>query len=371
MSSSQPPRFTGPWRGIIPPFLLENLANSSDPDLRAIAAENEEVARLCRLARCSRIDAIASAPAQHPLAALALPTTLRSLDRRIFDVENRTIGSLPGRLVREEGDEQTGDPAVDEAYDYSGIVHEFFRKRFGRASLDDRGLPLISSVHVGRRFANAFWDGEQMVYGDGDGRVFLRFTRSLDVVAHEMCHGVIQYTSNLVYEDEPGALNESFCDVFGVMIRQWAKGESVDVASWLVGEELITPAPTRRALRDLSAPGTAYAGDPFLGDDPQPAHTSDQYRGSADLGGVHVNSGIPNHAFYLTAMELGGFAFEAAGEIWYRTLLELRPRSSFSECAETCVQVATRLYGAGSPEQLAVRRAWSAVGVSVIGRTFA
>ena len=360
-----------PWSGIIPPFIVEQFWRSGDPQLQSIALENETLAKLCRHGRADTCATIAAAPAPHPMAGLLTISEPRAIDRQIYDVEQRSVHFLPGRLVRAEGDCEIGDEAVDEAYEYSGIVHRFFEERFGRVSLDDRGMSLVSSVHVGRRFANAFWNGEQMVYGDGDGRVFLRFTRSLDVVAHEMTHGIIQFTSNLEYRNESGALNEHFADVFGVLVKQWHLGQTVDQADWLIGAELITEAPTRTALRSMAAPGTAYRNDPFLGNDPQPDHVRDQYFGSADEGGVHINSGIPNHAFYLTAMELGGQAFEAAGEIWYRTLLELRPRSSFAECAATCIAVATRLFGPGSPEQLAVRRAWTAVGVDVSERTLA
>ena len=360
-----------PWAGIVPPFIVEQLWRSGCSRLQEVALENETLSRLCRTGRGFAAQELRETPPPHPMAGLLAIEEPRPLERRVHDVENRSVRSLPGRLVRAEGDEATTDPAVDEAYDFSGIVHDFFEQRFGRISLDDDGMTLVSSVHVGRRFANAFWNGEQMVYGDGDGTVFLRFTGSLDVVAHEMTHGVIQFTSNLEYRDEPGALNESFSDVFGVLVKQWHLGQTVDEADWLIGKELITEAPTRSALRSLAAPGTAYVNDPYLGTDPQPAHVRDQYRGREDEGGVHINSGIPNHAFYLTAMELGGSAFEAAGEIWYRTLLELRPRSSFSECAATTIAVATRLFGAGSPEQLAVRHAWAAVGVTVNERELA
>ena len=370
-SNSSTADHTAPWAGIVPPFIVEQLWRSGDTEIQAVALENETLSRLCRVGRADTITAIARAHPPHPMAGLLAIAEPRPLDRRIHDAENRSVNFLPGRLARAEGDVEIGDLAVDEAYDYSGIVYDFFRERFERQSLDDQGMSLVSSVHVGRRFANAFWNGQQMVYGDGDGRVFLRFTGSLDVVAHEMTHGVIQFTSNLVYRGESGALNESFADVFGVLVKQWHLGQTVDEADWLVGAELLTEAPTRRALRSLAAPGTAYQNDPFLGSDPQPAHVRDQYFGSADEGGVHINSGIPNHAFYLTATELGGHAYEAAAEIWYRTMLELRSRSTFAECAATCAAVATRLYGAGSPEQLAVRRAWTAVGVSVSERSLA
>jgi Zn-dependent metalloprotease len=183
---------------------------------------------------------------------------------------------------------------------------------FGRNSLDDGGMSLISSVHVGEadggdRFQpmnNAFWDGSQMAYGDGDGQVFQCFTRSLDVVGHELTHGVQSFTSNLLYRGQSGALNEHFSDVFGILVRQWRRKESATEASWLIGREVLVPAPTRRGIRDMEHPGTAYRDDPALGTDPQPDHMSKLYVGSADSGGVHINSGIPNRAFVLVAQAL-------------------------------------------------------------------
>jgi hypothetical protein len=155
-------------------------------------------------------------------------------------------------------------------------------------------MTLISTVHVGepdqagkfQPMDNAFWDGAQMAYGDGDGVVFQRFTRSLDVVAHELTHGVQSFTSNLVYRGQSGALNEHFSDVFGILVRQWKLGEKADKASWLIGADVLVPAKTRRAIRDMENPGTAYVDDPDLGTDPQPAHMKDFYSGAADNGGV-------------------------------------------------------------------------------------
>jgi Zn-dependent metalloprotease len=218
---------------------------------------------------------------------------------------------------------------------------------------------------VGINYNNAFWNGEQMAYGDGDGKVFRRFTRSLNVVGHELTHGVVTHTCNLEYQDEPGALNEHFADVMGSLLQQWRKKQTVAKANWLIGDDILIKAPTRKALRSLAAPGTAYQNDPDIGSDPQPAHLKDKYRGTADYGGVHINSGIPNHAFYLAAMKIGGQAWSKTGLIWYKTLLALTQTSRFIDAAVTAYRIAGTEYGSGSREQKAVKEAWRAVGISV------
>ena len=220
----------------------------------------------------------------------------------------------------------------------------------------------ISSIHLGRRLNNAFWTGEQMAYGDGDGSLFVRFTKSLDVVGHELSHGVITYTSNLEYRDEPGALNEHFADVFGSLVKQWKKHQTADEADWLIGNDIMGPDTDAGALRTLTEE-PAYEDDPLLGTDPQPKHMDDVYTGSQDNGGVHINSGIPNHAFYRASLEIGGEAWEKAGRIWYRTLLTLTATSDFGEMVERTLQEAAALFGSRSLEQRAVRNAWKAVGL--------
>jgi Zn-dependent metalloprotease len=209
---------------------------------------------------------------------------------------------------------------------------------------------------------NAFWNGEQMAYGDGDGVLFNRFTLSLDVIGHELTHGVTAFTSNLTYSWQSGALNEHFSDVFGVLVRQWKNGESALKADWTIGREVFVPARTRRGVRDMENPGTAFTDDPDLGTDPQPAHLSKIYTGASDNGGVHINSGIPNRAFVLAAKALGGNAWDVAGQIWYRTLLQLSRTSQFQECAAMTLQVAA-VHGAAARK--AVTTAWKSVGVAV------
>jgi Zn-dependent metalloprotease len=206
-----------------------------------------------------------------------------------------------------------------------------------------------------------------MAYGDGDAIVFTRFTKSLDVVGHELTHGVVTHTCDLEYQDEPGALNEHFADVFGCLVRQWRKKQKPNHAkAWLIGAELFAKkSPTRRALRDLANPGTAFQNDPDLGDDPQPDHMDKKYTGSDDNGGVHINSGIPNKAFALVAKKLGGQAWVKPGLIWYKTMLKLTRLSKFQECADETFETAGTEFGVHSAEQKAVKEAWAAVGIKV------
>jgi Zn-dependent metalloprotease len=285
------------------------------------------------------------------------------LDRTIFDAENTE--NLPGTLVRREGEKAKGGKTVSEAYDYSGSTYNFYKDVFKRNSIDTRGMKLDSSVHYGEDYNNAFWNGTQMVYGDGDGEIFQRFTKSIDVIGHELTHGVTQYEAALEYEGQAGALNESFSDVFGSLVKQYALKQKADKADWLIGAGLFTNKIKGIALRSMKEPGSAY-NDPTIGKDPQPGHMKDYVDTSSDNGGVHINSGIPNKAFYLTAIELGGYAWERAGRIWYITLTErLRERSNFQNAADTTSEVAGTLYGKSSREQNAVKKAWVQVGIKI------
>jgi len=285
------------------------------------------------------------------------------LNRTIYDAgETET---LPGKLVRSEDGKRTGGRTVSEAYDYSGATYNFYKDIFKRNSIDTRGMKLDSTVHYGEAYNNAFWNGTQMVYGDGDGEIFQRFTKSIDVIGHELTHGVTQYEAALEYQGQAGALNESFSDVFGTLIKQHALKQTVDKADWLIGAGLFTRKVNGIALRSMKEPGSAY-NDPTIGKDPQPGHMKDFVNTTSDNGGVHINSGIPNRAFYLTATELGGNAWEKAGYIWYVTLTEkLRESSNFQKAAYMTFDVASSVYGKGSQEQKAVQKAWNLVGIKI------
>jgi Zn-dependent metalloprotease len=345
---------------VVPPFILEKLAQSADRKVRERALSNLQLGAQIRAAR----GIVSTLPAR-VLRFGAVPGPAR-VRREVYDQGNLNPPdrNLPGKLRRAERGPATHDPAVDEAYNYAGATWRLYYDVFGRNSLDGQGMTLVQSVHAGVDYDNAFWDGRQMVYGDGDGVVFQRFTRAPDVVGHELTHGVVQYTAGLDYQDEPGALNEHFADVFGSLVRQHRKRQSARNADWLIGKEILVPAATRTALRSMKAPGTAYRNDPYLGDDPQPMHYRDRYRGTGDYGGVHINSGIPNHAFYLAATKVGGYAWSAVGKVWYQVMLNLSSNSDFAECARQCREVARALppplRGRVAP---VVDQAWKAVGL--------
>jgi Zn-dependent metalloprotease len=270
--------------------------------------------------------------------------------------------------VRGEGDPPSADVAVNEAFDGLADTWDFFWSVYGRNSIDDEGMALDATVHFGRGYNNAFWNSQQMVFGDGDGQLFNRFTVALDIIGHELAHGVTEDEAQLAYLFQPGALNESMSDVFGSLVKQRRRNETADAADWLIGEGLLAPRIQGVALRSMKSPGTAY-NDPVLGKDPQPAHMRDFVRTYEDNGGVHINSGIPNRAFYLAATRLGGYAWEKTGRIWYETLRDarLRTNSGFKRFAALSVANAGRLYGVGSVEQVSVASAWSDVGVAVAG----
>ncbi|RMB84138.1 M4 family metallopeptidase [Streptomyces shenzhenensis] len=335
---------------IVPPFLLNRLARAEDPAVHEPARHTLALDAAQRVQR--RLTAEIGPTAAPPRRAPDHP------DRTVCDVEHRQ--ELPGRRIRREGEADVPDTSVNHAYDGLGATFDFYLRTLSRSSIDGSGLPLDASVHFRRGYDNAFWDGEQMVFGDGDGRIFGDFTQSPDVIGHELTHGVTQYTANLAYLGQSGALNEHLSDVFGSLVEQYAKGETAEEASWLIGEELLRPGVHGVALRSMRAPGTAY--DDELGKDPQPAHMNDYVQTFADNGGVHSNSGIPNHAFYLAATRLGGHAWDRAGRIWYDVLTGgmLVGDADFASFARLTVDTAGTY---GPHEHDAVLQAWDAVGV--------
>lgn len=354
-----------PCQGILPPYVLQQITLNGNERQRRSAGTTLLLDQSIRLARAVSFDATVSPQAGAPRAAAAIEAA--GPDRVISDADNTQV--LPGTLVRAEGDPETGDPAADEAYDGLGATYDLFAEAFDRDSIDGAGMPLLGTVHYDEDYDNAFWDGAQMVFGDGDGELFNRFTVAVDVIGHELMHGVTEQEAGLIYFSQSGALNESLSDAFGSMVKQFIGSEKAEDADWLIGEGLLTDQVQGQALRSMAAPGEAY-DDPILGKDPQPRHMSDYVVTSADNGGVHINSGIPNHAFYLVATTLQGYAWERAGPIWYEALLSPRmsPRIGFRGFARLTAGTAGRLYGADSEEALAVRNAWSAVGIDLLGQ---
>jgi Zn-dependent metalloprotease len=332
---------------VVPPYLLDRLVQQGSPHVRACAT-----ATLTLSGDDGSVRGLAQAGAR-----ASKTQTTGDAARHIHTAAGGT--SLPGQQVRGEGQPATGDAAADEAYDYIGATRALFAEVYGRNSLDGKGMALVGTVHYGQNYDNAFWNGAQMVFGDGDGEVFNRFTIAMDVIGHELSHGVIDYEAALVYRDQAGALNESISDVFGVLVKQYRLGQAAEQADWLIGAGLFTAAIRAQGLRSMRAPGTAY-DDPLLGRDPQPAHMRDFIHTEDDNGGVHLNSGIPNRAFYLAASALGGPAWDRAGRVWYDTLCDRR----LARDADFAAFAALTLEHAGAlGARDAVRQAWRDVGV--------
>jgi len=340
-----------PLQCIVPLHILVEIASRGDPQQRSRAMQH--------LAMSERLRGHREILGQ----MLGLFQSAGDQKRRtIFDAQGAE--TLPGVVVRNEGDEPSQDVAVNEAYDGAGATYDLYKEQFNRNSIDDQGLRLDSTVHYGQTFDNAFWNGRQMVYGDGDGQLFNRFTIAIDVIGHELTHGVTQYSAGLLYQDQSGALNESISDVFGSLVKQYQSKQAANDADWLIGAGLLAAGVNGVALRSMKAPGTAY-DDPTLGKDPQPAHMNDYVNTTSDNGGVHINSGIPNHAFFVLATTLGGNAWEKAGQIWYGALKQFSPDTDFQGAAVITVQTARTLFNVGSIEEQAVVDAWAKVGINV------
>ncbi len=352
-----------PLHCLVPDYLLREVAKRGGDEHREVALDTLGLSATLRAARTqAEVRRAALGPARPAAAALKAP----KVNRVIRDAGGGE--DLNSKIVRQEGDGDTGDEAVDEAFERFGTTWDFWFEVYARNSIDGAGLTLDGVVHYSQNFDNAFWDGDQMIFGDGSGKIFTRLTQSLTVCAHELGHGVIQYDGPLEYQGESGALNEHYADVFGSMVDQWHTGETSKDADWLIGKEILAQGVTGKALRSMKEPGTAYDDD-LLGKDPQPAHMNDFVETVDDHGGVHINSGIPNKAFYELAVALGGHSWENAGRIWYTALgnPQLRPTSSFRRFARLTERVAAQLYGAGSTETGAVEAAWDKVGISLKG----
>lgn len=286
--------------------------------------------------------------------------TSDSLDREV-STANHTQ-NFNGTIVRIEEQASNGDPDVDRAYDFMGDVYNFYKDIFNRNSLDDQGMTLKSTVHFSENFDNAFWNGERMVFGDGDGVVFSNFTSDVSIIGHEFTHGVTQFTAKLSYHDQQGALNESLSDVFGSMIKQYTSNQDVDQADWIVGDKLFMPGINGEGVRNLAAPGTAY-NDPHIGKDPCPALMSNYVNTKADRGGIHINCTIPSHAFYLGSKSLGGFSWERLGKVWFDTLTNRTSHNTnFKTFANQTIKSCKSIFG-NSEELKALNSAWKQVGV--------
>jgi Zn-dependent metalloprotease len=343
---------------ILPPQILLEIAKNGTKEQRDAAMAALDSDQSLRTERMTYSLMGGMKGPQMELAVGAAPKKKRT----IYDAKQGQ--ALPGKLVWSEGQKVSTDATVKRAADGLGDTFDFFLNAYQRNSIDNKGLPLRATVHYGKNYNNAFWNGQQMVFGDGDNKIFVDFTSCLDVIGHELAHAVTGSEANLTYQGQSGALNESISDVFGSLVKQKKLNQTADAADWLIGAGLLAKGIKGVALRSMKAPGTAY-NDPVLGKDPQPADMAHYVNTTSDNGGVHTNSGIPNHAFYLLATALGGPAWVKAGQIWYDTLLDTHLKSSanFSAFANLTITNAAHRYGSASVERKAVVDAWKQVGV--------
>ncbi|MEG3175046.1 M4 family metallopeptidase [Sphingomonas sp. RB3P16] len=272
----------------------------------------------------------------------------------VFDCHHTT--TLPGVQIAMPG--SSPDGSVKRAYVESEGVAKFYWEAFKRDSIDNHHMSLVSSVHYGVKYNNAFWNGAQMTYGDGDGQVFLDFTLGDDVIAHELTHGVTEHSLGLSYSGESGGLNESMSDVFGSMFRQWEKQQDVTQADWKIGADIMGPLSKQKGytcLRDMAAPKNAHAMAP------QPDH---YYPGLGNLD-PHYSSGPPNLAFYKAAMAIGGKSWEKAGKVWYKALTKAPPvpKMTMAQFAQRTRTLSTSLFPNDPSVHTAVHNAWTAVGL--------
>jgi Zn-dependent metalloprotease len=341
---------------IIPPKVLERFSHDKKVSAEARkacgdAALFEKEWRKLRTVKCRLTLKAAALLPQRLTVAPAGPPAIP-----VFDCHNGTV--LPGNPVSNPG--SSPDATAKRAFVETTAVAKFYKEVFGRNSIDNTGMAMVSSIHYSVNYNNAFWNGTQMTYGDGDGSIFVDFTKSDDVIGHELTHGVTQHTLGLSYVNQAGGLNESISDVFGSMFRQWEANQTVKQADWLIGKEIMGPAALAQGytcLRDLSNPAAKHCLSP------QPTKFS-QYKDGMD---PHESSGIPNFAFYKAAIAIGGKSWETAGKIWYEALTGSKPSPNMKMAAfakRTSV-LAGSLFSSQPTVKAAIDKAWKEVGIKV------
>jgi Thermolysin metallopeptidase, alpha-helical domain/Thermolysin metallopeptidase, catalytic domain len=283
--------------------------------------------------------------------------------RYIFTDQNRCTKTGQTLVLKEPDGATASDNELNWVYYNVGRARTMYSVKFGRNSIGGGAYNAIGRYCS--RLGNAFWDGRQMLFGDGDGRFFNygSFVRNLDVAGHELTHGVIQDVNPLRYYNQTGALNEHLSDVFGVLAQQWWTGSTAANATWLIGEGLPVGG---GALRSMKAPGTAYNNPQGLGKDDQPAHMKNYNPTSDDDYGVHINSGIPNHAFYLASVAIGGQPINYGGYIWYHVMIGTQGKfdysgETFASFAQKTINSARSIFDQSIADK--VHAAWIQVGV--------
>jgi Zn-dependent metalloprotease len=298
--------------------------------------------------KLTRVAGLTGMMSAAPSAVAAAPSVV------VFDCNHTQ--TLPGSQVINPG--ASPDPTAKRTFGETTLVAAFFAQVFGRNSIDNGGMTLVSSIHYGVNYNNAFWNGSQMTYGDGDGSIFVDFTKGDDVMAHELMHGVTQHTLQLNYSDEAGGLNESMSDCFGSMFRQWSANQTVSKADWLIGKNIMGPTAISQGftcLRDMAKPDAKHCLAP------QPTKFS-QVKPGMD---PHLSSGPPNLAFYTACKKLGGNSWDKIGHVWYKSVAGFGPTPNLKmkAFANRTRAVATQL-NPGTPAVFnAVDAGWKKVGL--------
>ena len=336
---------------IIPKDVLDKL--SKDTSLSQASRQNfKSTIKIDGAFRTMRAQALTLSGARTGTMA-ALPMTATAPSILVYDCKHSQ--NLPGAPV--PGAATSADPSVHNAQGMAQKVAEFYKAAFGRNSVDNGGMTILSSVHFGHLYNNAFWNGGQMVYGDGDGDIFVDFTKGNDVICHELTHGVTQHTLRLNYTNQAGGLNEGLSDIFGSMFRQWLAGQDYAAADWLIGHDIMGPGAVAKGyscLRDMADPAAKHCLAP------QPTNMS-QYHSGMD---PHYSSGIPNLAFHEAAKRVGGKSWETVGKVWYGAMMAgASPNMKMASFAKRTRKVAKASYGLGSTVAAAVDAAWHLVGV--------
>lgn len=356
-------KFNSSVHCIIPPYMIAALLKKNEEKTNTFKAKATNLTLDEQIRSRRKVFSSLSKKGRKIMASTPLTDSALAPDREVYTANHKQ--TQPGTLVRKEGQKPVADADVNNAYDAAGYTWSFYYDLFGRNSIDNQGLKLIQTVHYSKKYDNAFWDGQQMIFGDGDGTIFASFTLDIDVIGHELTHGVVQYECNLDYQGQSGALNESLADVFGIMIKQRALNQDVTQSNWLIGENVLIG--DQYALRSFKAPGTAYVNHPDLGTDPQSGNMTGYINDPNDNGGVHTNSGITNHAFYLAATAIGGFAWEKTGKIWYAALCDterVKPNATFADFKNATIYHAQQLFADDASVATAITNAWATVGVT-------
>lgn len=309
------------YQTFIPPTILESLARNGVESVIPTIQQST-------IKRISRASSMLMPQAASPRQAVETSEII------VYDCEG-TWQQRVKEVLRDRGLRRTTPEVVTggssdsakTAFEYTKFTRDFLEEFLDRKGIDGQGGIIHVNVNYGVNYNNAFWDGDELTLGTGDNRVFTDFSKSLDVIAHEIGHGLVQFVSPLEYQGESGALNEHFADVLGSCVQAYKRRQADLDPDWVIGNEIMGPDLYGETLRSMESPGTAY-DHRLLGKDPQPSHYSNRYQGDADHGGVHINSGIMNKAFTIVAKKTN---FRAAGEIWFAGLKRLWPTATFRD----------------------------------------